>query len=40
LNELSHLGAAWLARRIGLIKTIVFTHLHSRVFLLAASVMP
>ena len=27
LNAVSHLGAAWLARRIGLVKTMVFTHL-------------
>lgn len=37
LNALSHLGAAWLARRIGLIKTMVFTHLPSSLFLIAAS---
>ncbi|MGB9120626.1 MAG: MFS transporter, partial [Candidatus Angelobacter sp.] len=35
LNAVSHLGAAWLARRIGLIKTMVFTHLPSSVFLIA-----
>jgi MFS family permease len=40
LNALSHLGAAWLARRIGLIKTMVFTHLPSSVFLIAAAFMP
>src|SRR5450432_78994 len=27
LNALSHMGAAWLARRIGLLNTMVFTHL-------------
>jgi MFS family permease len=27
LNACSHLGAAWLARRIGLVNTMVFTHL-------------
>jgi MFS family permease len=37
LNALSHLGAAALARRIGLIKTMVFTHLPSSLFLIAAS---
>ncbi|HMF89712.1 MAG TPA: MFS transporter [Candidatus Angelobacter sp.] len=40
LNALSHLGAAWLARRIGLIKTMVFTHLPSSLFLIAASFVP
>jgi len=40
LNALSHLGAAWLARRIGLIKTMVFTHLPSSLFLIAAAFMP
>jgi MFS family permease len=40
LNALSHLGAAWLAKRIGLIKTMVFTHLPSSIFLVAASVVP
>ncbi|HEX7287762.1 MAG TPA: MFS transporter, partial [Candidatus Angelobacter sp.] len=35
LNALSHLGAAFLARRIGLIKTMVFTHLPSSLFLMA-----
>jgi MFS family permease len=40
LNALSHLGAAWLARRIGLIKTMVFTHLPSSAFLIAAAFMP
>ena len=40
LNALSHLGAAALARRFGLLKTMVFTHLPSSIFLLAASVVP
>jgi MFS family permease len=40
LNAFSHLGAAWLARRIGLIKTMVFTHLPSSVFLITAAFMP
>src|SRR5215471_15298879 len=40
LNAFSHLGAAWLARRIGLVKTMVFTHLPSSIFLVAASVVP
>jgi hypothetical protein len=35
LNAASHLGAAWLAGRIGLVKTMVFTHLPSSLFLIA-----
>jgi MFS family permease len=35
LNALSHLGAAWLAHRIGLVNTMVFTHLPSSIFLIA-----
>jgi MFS family permease len=34
LNAASHLGAAWIAQRIGLVNTMVFTHLPSSVFLL------
>jgi len=37
LNAASHLGAAWLARRIGLVNTMVFTHLPSSLFLIAAT---
>jgi MFS family permease len=33
LSALSHLVAAWLARRIGLIKTMVYTHLPSSLLL-------
>jgi hypothetical protein len=40
LNALSHLGAAMLARRIGLVNTMVFTHLPSSVFLIAAAFAP
>ena len=40
LNAFSHLGAAWLSRRIGLIKTMVFTHLPSSLFLIASAFMP
>ena len=40
LNALSHLGAAWLARRIGLVKTMVFTHLPSSLFLIAIPFAP
>lgn len=32
-NALSHLGAAWLAARIGLVKTMVFTHIPSSLLL-------
>jgi MFS family permease len=35
LNATSHLGAAWLARRIGLVNTMVFTHIPSSLFLMA-----
>ena len=40
LNALSHLAAAWLAQRIGLLKTMVFTHLPSSVFLIAVPLAP
>jgi MFS family permease len=40
LNAASHLGAAWLARRIGLVNTMVFTHLPSSFFLIAAAFAP
>jgi len=40
LNAGSHLGAAWLARRIGLVKTMVFTHLPSSIFLMAVPFAP
>jgi MFS family permease len=40
LNALSHLGAAWLARRIGLVNTMVFTHLPSSLFLIAVPFTP
>src|SRR6185295_6370551 len=33
LNAVSHLGAAWLARRIGLVNTMVFTHIPSSLLL-------
>jgi hypothetical protein len=39
LNAASHL-AAWLARRIGLVNTMVFTHLPSSLFLVAAAFAP
>jgi len=40
LNALSHLGAAWLAKRIGLVRTMVFTHLPSSIFLIAVPLVP
>jgi MFS family permease len=40
LNALSHLGAAWLARRVGLVNTMVFTHLPSSLLLIAAPASP
>ncbi len=40
LNAVSHLAAAWLARRIGLLNTMVWTHLPSSLFLIAAPASP
>jgi len=40
LNGLSHLGAAWLARRIGLVRTMVWTHLPSSLLLLTVPIAP
>src|SRR5262245_52202820 len=40
LNALSHLGAAWIARRIGLVNTMVFTHIPSSLFLLTVTFAP
>jgi MFS family permease len=40
LNACSHLAAAWLARHIGLLKTMVFTHLPSSLFLMAVPFAP
>jgi MFS family permease len=39
-NALSHLGAAWLARRIGLVNTMVFTHIPSSLLLLTIPIVP
>ena len=39
-NGLSHLGAAWLAKRIGLVKTMVFTHLPSSLVLMTVPIAP
>jgi predicted MFS family arabinose efflux permease len=40
LGGLSQLVSAWLAERIGLINTMVFTHLPANAFLVLAGVMP
>ena len=40
LNALSHLGAAWLARRIGLVNTMVFTHMPSSLLLMSVGFAP
>ena len=40
LNALSHMGAAWLAGRIGLVNTMVWTHLPSSLLLMAAPAAP
>ena len=40
LNGLSHLGAAWLARRIGLVNTMVWTHLPSSLLLMTVPFAP
>ena len=40
LNALSHVMAAWLARRIGLVNTMVLTHLPSSLLLMAAPAAP
>src|SRR4029453_13755845 len=36
LNAVSHVAAAWLARRIGLLNTMVLTHLPSSLLLMMA----
>ena len=39
-NALSHVGAAWLARRIGLVNTMVFTHIPSSLLLVTVPFAP
>lgn len=39
-NGVSHLGAAWLAARIGLVNTMVFTHIPSSLALMAVALVP
>ncbi len=40
MNALSHLGAAWLAQRIGLVNTMVFTHIPSSLLLMTLAFAP
>ncbi len=40
LNALSHLAAAWLAKRIGLVNTMVFTHIPSSLLLVTVAFAP
>jgi MFS family permease len=40
LNAVSHLGAAWLARRFGLVNTMVFTHIPSSLLLVTVAFAP
>jgi len=39
-NALSHLAAAWLSKRIGLVNTMVFTHIPSSLLLLTVAYAP
>jgi MFS family permease len=39
-NAGSHFGAAWLARRIGLVNTMVFTHIPSSILLATVAIAP
>jgi predicted MFS family arabinose efflux permease len=39
-NALSHFAAAWLARRIGLVNTMVFTHIPSSLLLITVAYAP
>lgn len=40
MNGLSHLGAAWIAQRIGLVNTMVFTHIPSSLLLMTVPFAP
>jgi len=40
LNAVSHLAAAWLAERIGLVNTMVFTHIPSSLLLVSVAFAP
>ena len=39
-NAASHLGAAWLARKVGLVNTMVFTHIPSSLLLIVMAYAP
>ncbi len=39
-NAISHLGAAWLAKKIGLVNTMVFTHIPSSLLLMTVGFVP
>ena len=39
-NGVSHFGAAWLAARIGLVNTMVFTHIPASIFLIGVALAP
>jgi MFS family permease len=39
-NVLSHFGAAWLAKHIGLVNTMVFTHIPSSLLLVTVAIAP
>lgn len=39
-NALSHFGAAWLARRFGLVNTMVFTHIPSSLLMITVAYAP
>jgi MFS family permease len=40
LNAAGHVAAAWISRRVGLVNTMVFTHLPSSLFIMAAPLAP
>lgn len=40
LNALSHFGAVWLAKRIGLVRTMIYTHLPGSLALITAAFAP
>ncbi|RUR24268.1 MFS transporter [Legionella qingyii] len=40
LNSLSYLGATWLSKHIGLVNTMVFTHIPSSLILIVIAMMP
>jgi MFS family permease len=40
MNAVSHLGASWLAKRIGLVRTMVFTHIPSSLLLATVAFAP